>query len=943
VVLALVAALLAVAAGVAAPAVAAVPPVTPVPAEVETVPTGHAGDSADDPAVWVHPADHAASLVIGNDKLGALEVYDLGGALLQNITTGTTFWGNVDVRQGVALGGRTLDVVATYNAGLRLYRVDAAARRLVLATDGSGAYTTAGEGLCLYRSSRTGETSAFVISRAGLVRQFRLTDTDADGLLEASVAREFAVGSEAEGCVADDDAGLVYVAEERVGLWRYGAEPDAGSSRVLVDAVQPGGQLSADAEGVALVDTGGGSGYLVVSAQNTEDPTRSYFTTYDRQTGAFTGAFRIVDGATADGCTRTDGITASSAPLGPAFPRGVFICQDDANTAPGGTGNQKFSLTRLESVVDLDATAGNASPTASFTVSCPTLTCTFDASSAADPDGTVASWSWDFGDGATGTGRIVDHTYTSPAPRTVALTVRDDQGAVGVATDMAEPVAQAGGVVFVGAAATNGSRTTHSVRIPTTVQAGDTLLVVFTGGSNTPVTSPSGFTTLQSGSGDLITGRLWSRVAAAGDAGRTISVGTSTQTKSDLSVVAYRGAGPGPFSAMRVDTTTATTRTTPTAPVAEAGSLLVSYWADRSTATTAWAVPPGQVVRSATAGTGGGHVSSVLTDGAAPATGTAGGLTATADSAGSRAITVSAVLRPVATGQTPVASFTSSCVQLECTLDASGSSDPDGAVVGYAWDLGDGTQAQGATVSHTYAGPGPRTVRLTVTDDSGATATTIRSVEPTSASDAVQFVAAAATNGNRTNHSVGIPSTVQSGDALLLFFTGSVSTATITGPAGWTLVQSTSASGIVGRVWMRAAGAADPGTTVTVVSSALVKSDLTVAAYRGAADPPVGASAGRTDTTATAVRVTPTVPVPESGSWLVSYWADKSSTTTSWMPPAGQVVRSTTTGTGGGRITALLTDGGAPVPPGTAGGLTATADAASSRAVVFSVVVDLEG
>lgn len=48
-------------------------------------------------------------------------------------------------------------------------------------------------------------------------------------------------------------------------------------------------------------------------------------------------------------------------------------------------------------------------------------------------------------------------------------------------------------------------------------------------------------------------------------------------------------------------------------------------------------------------------------------------------------------------------------------------SDPDGQVVGYAWDLGDGTTATGANVSHSYASPGDYTARLTVTDNDGLT------------------------------------------------------------------------------------------------------------------------------------------------------------------------------------------------------------------------------
>lgn len=56
------------------------------------------------------------------------------------------------------------------------------------------------------------------------------------------------------------------------------------------------------------------------------------------------------------------------------------------------------------------------------------LTVNFDASASYDPDGTISSYSWDFGDGTSGTGKTVSHTYTKIAVRTATLTVKDDDG-----------------------------------------------------------------------------------------------------------------------------------------------------------------------------------------------------------------------------------------------------------------------------------------------------------------------------------------------------------------------------------------------------------------------------------------------------------------------------------------------------------------------------------
>jgi PKD repeat protein len=71
--------------------------------------------------------------------------------------------------------------------------------------------------------------------------------------------------------------------------------------------------------------------------------------------------------------------------------------------------------------------------------------------------------------------------------------------------------------------------------------------------------------------------------------------------------------------------------------------------------------------------------------------------------------------------QAPVAAFTSSAVDLVASFDASGSSDPDGSIASYAWDFGDGGVATGVKPSHTYAAAGTYTVKLTVTDNGGAT------------------------------------------------------------------------------------------------------------------------------------------------------------------------------------------------------------------------------
>jgi outer membrane protein assembly factor BamB len=61
------------------------------------------------------------------------------------------------------------------------------------------------------------------------------------------------------------------------------------------------------------------------------------------------------------------------------------------------------------------------------------------------------------------------------------------------------------------------------------------------------------------------------------------------------------------------------------------------------------------------------------------------------------------------------------------TLEASGSSDPDGSISSYEWRV-DGTSYTGKTVSHTFSNAGEYTVGLTVTDEDGVTDSTTQSI-----------------------------------------------------------------------------------------------------------------------------------------------------------------------------------------------------------------------
>ena len=86
-----------------------------------------------------------------------------------------------------------------------------------------------------------------------------------------------------------------------------------------------------------------------------------------------------------------------------------------------------------------DDSPRNQPPTAHFTVSpssgTPPLAVTLDASGSQDADGAIATYRWDLGNGVTGNGRTLEHTYAESRAYTVRLTVADDDGATANASE----------------------------------------------------------------------------------------------------------------------------------------------------------------------------------------------------------------------------------------------------------------------------------------------------------------------------------------------------------------------------------------------------------------------------------------------------------------------------------------------------------------------------
>ncbi|WP_375497160.1 PKD domain-containing protein [uncultured Jatrophihabitans sp.] len=389
------------------------------------------------------------------------------------------------------------------------------------------------------------------------------------------------------------------------------------------------------------------------------------------------------------------------------------------------------------------APAGDTPPTAAFTSSCTGQTCSVDASASADPDGTIASYSWTFGDGTTGSGRTTTHTYAAGGSHAITLTVIDNQGASGAVAHSVTTTAPAG-AAFVsdtfnrttangwGAADVGGAYTvlgtaadfsvapragvlrlakvaaTHTVYLPTATST-DTDLVATVAPDKVPVGGPiySHLTGRRVGAGNEYDARF--TLTAGGQVNLSLvrlvgNVETSLTPDTTVSGLTY-AAGTGVSVRLQV---TGTAPTTLRVRAWRTGTNEPSTWNTSATDATAALQASGAVGLTE-------YLSSKATN--APIAVSVPTLTATSTTS--------------TPNTAPVAAFTSACTQLSCSLDGSASSDTGGSIAGWAWDFGDGAIGSGARTSHAWVTGGTYSVTLVVTDDHGATASIQHSVTVT--------------------------------------------------------------------------------------------------------------------------------------------------------------------------------------------------------------------
>ena len=445
-----------------------------------------------------------------------------------------------------------------------------------------------------------------------------------------------------------------------------------------------------------------------------------------------------------DGSTGTGATTSHTYATAGTYTVILTVTDDDGAT---GTTSQ---------VVTVTAPPVNQEPVAAFTATPSALSVALDGSASADPDGTIASYGWDFGDGSTGTGATTSHTYATAGTYTVILTVTDDDGATGTTsapvtvTDPSDPTAFALDTFSRtvssgwGLAEVGGPWTLTGAASNFAVGAGIGTIVVpnpgWTSGARltevsqteTELRATVGLDKMPTGGGTdvALVGRaldqnqgyrLRLKLLATGVVrAQLLSVsGGTTATLAQLNLPGLTYAA-GDQLEVRLQVTGASP-TTLQAKVWQVGTTEPAGWTLSTTDSTAALQVPGGVGVY-------GYASSSATN--TPQT-----LRVDNVWAGPPDTTPP----PPPENQAPVAAFTAPTTGLSVSVDGSGSADPDGSIVSYAWDFGDGSTDAGVTTSHTYAAAGTYTISLTVADDDGATGATTQSVTVAAPGDPVVF------------------------------------------------------------------------------------------------------------------------------------------------------------------------------------------------------------
>lgn len=308
-------------------------PAATVIAVAETVPVGTANeDAADDPAFWRNPEDPAKSMIVGTDKKGGLYVYDLKGEQLSFLPAPGL--NNVDLVE--LPDGRVL-VAASDRSDLANAQI-----HLSLLDTQTGVLTAIGRvpvgpgegyGICIGGVAQDGTVTIYSAPKNGVIYETEL----GLGIPVGQTRTIASVPSQPEGCIFDPRSNVLYIGEERAGIWAI----DTVSGNKDMVAPVGTGMLVPDVEGLAIAAEGRDGGYLVASSQGD-----NAYAVYRLPDMTPLGRFRIGQGQIGS-VEETDGIELDPRSYGPAFPGGLFVAQDGVNE----TGAQNFKLVRWDEVL----------------------------------------------------------------------------------------------------------------------------------------------------------------------------------------------------------------------------------------------------------------------------------------------------------------------------------------------------------------------------------------------------------------------------------------------------------------------------------------------------------------------------------------------------------------------------------------------------------------
>ena len=194
---------------------------------------------------------------------------------------------------------------------------------------------------------------------------------------------------------------------------------DTFSSSVTVDDGTGPSTMHVEAisEGVLVRSSGSGTAEVTVTIHDTDGNPVTEATVSGEFSGDVSGTSSGITDANGEVVLVSDSFTTR--------PSDIDLCVSSVSHA---------SLTydeadNTDSSFACEGSGGNQDPVASFTVSASLLTADFTDTST--DDGSIVSWSWDFGDGNTSTIQNPSNTYAAGGTYTVMLTVTDDLGATG--------------------------------------------------------------------------------------------------------------------------------------------------------------------------------------------------------------------------------------------------------------------------------------------------------------------------------------------------------------------------------------------------------------------------------------------------------------------------------------------------------------------------------